>query len=107
MPGGVNGGGMPGGFRVYSTGFGGMPRGGMPRQRGAQQQQQQQQQQNPFMQLIQLLPIILLFAMSFFNMPGETATGHTGGSTYFSLTVSRFLLLLFCCYTSTIPLDSL
>ena len=98
MPGGVhfNAGGMPGGFRVYSTGFGGMPRGGMgggfggmPRQR--QQQRPQQQQQNPFFQLIQLLPILLLFLMSFFNLPGETATGHTGGSHYFSLTVSALI----------------
>ncbi len=93
MPGGVhfNAGGMPGGFRVYSTGFGGMPRGGgmggRPRQG---QQQQQQQQQHPVFQLIQLLPILLLFVFSFFNLPGESTTGHTGGSHYFSLTVSSF-----------------
>ena len=87
MPGGVHfqGGGMPGGFRVDSTGFGGMPMGGMPRQR---QRQQQQEPQSFFYQLVQLLPVLLLFAMSFFNMPGETASGHTGGSHYFSLTVS-------------------
>lgn len=92
MPGGVHfqGGGMPGGFRVYSTGFGpmgGMHMGGMPR-RGQRQQQQQQQPVNGFMQLLQLLPVLLLFAMSFFNMGGETTSNHTGGSHYFSLTVS-------------------
>eukprot|EP00559_Dactyliosolen_fragilissimus_P005480 CAMPEP_0184867964 /NCGR_PEP_ID=MMETSP0580-20130426/28546_1 /TAXON_ID=1118495 /ORGANISM="Dactyliosolen fragilissimus" /LENGTH=290 /DNA_ID=CAMNT_0027368541 /DNA_START=87 /DNA_END=960 /DNA_ORIENTATION=+ len=50
MPGGVHMSGMPGGFRVYSTGFGGMPR--QRAQRGGQGQQQQQQQAaqdaNPF-----------------------------------------------------------
>lgn len=93
MPGGVhmNRGGMPGGFRTYSTGFGGgMPRGGGQRPgQGQQQQQQPQQQQGGLGALFQLLPVLLLFAMSFFNLPGETATGHTGGSQYFSLTVSR------------------
>lgn len=88
MPGGPQGGsrGMPGGFRVYSTGFGGMPRGagGMPGQRG--QQQRQQEPQNPIMQIAQLLPVLLLFALSFFNMPGESTSGHTGGNSYFSLT---------------------
>lgn len=90
MPGGVhmNMGGMPGGFRVYSTGFGGMPRAGGFGQRHYQQQQQQQQHQSGLNALFQLLPVLLLFAMSFFNFPGETATGHTGGSPYFSLTVS-------------------
>lgn len=100
MPGGPQGGsrGMPGGFRVYSTGFGGMPRGagGMPGQRG--QQQRQQEPQNPIMQIAQLLPVLLLFALSFFNMPGESTSGHTGGNSYFSLTVSfhRFLDLALC-----------
>lgn len=90
MPGGVhmNMGGMPGGFRVYSTGFGGMPRAGGFGQRHYQQQQQQQQHQSGLNALFQLLPVLLLFAMSFFNFPGETATGHTGGSPYFSLTSS-------------------
>jgi DnaJ family protein B protein 12 len=91
MPGGVhmNMGGMPGGFRVYSTGFGGMPRGGGFGQRHYQQQQQQQQQQHHqsgLNALFQILPVLLLFAMSFFNFPGETANGRTGA--YFSLTVS-------------------
>jgi DnaJ family protein B protein 12 len=92
MPGGggmhFRAGGMPGGFRVYSTngGFGGMPRGGMPGQRG--QQQQRQEPQNPIMQLVQLLPILMLVLMSFFNLPGEQANGKTGGNQYFSLTVS-------------------
>ena len=82
MPGGVHmaGGGMPGGFRVYSTGFGGMPR--------QQRRQGQGQQQNgpDVASLIQLLPVLLLFLMSFFNFPGETATNHNGNK-YFSLTV--------------------
>jgi len=85
MPGGVNMnmGGMPGGFRVYSNGFGGARRGGaMP----GQQQQRQQEQQGGLGALFQLLPILLLFAMSFFNLPGETASNQTGNSQYFSLT---------------------
>lgn len=84
MPGGVhmNMGGMPGGFRMYSTGFGGMPHGA---RRG---QRQQAPQQTGLGALFQLLPVLLLFAMSFFNLPGENASGHTGGSQYFSLTVS-------------------
>ena len=88
MPGGVhmNRGGMPGGFRTYSTGFGGgVPRGGGQR---PGQRQQPQEQQGGVGALFQLLPVLLLFAMSFFNLPGETATNHTGGSQYFSLTVS-------------------
>lgn len=82
MPGGVhmNMGGMPGGFRVYSTGFGGMPHGA---RRG---QRQQAPQQTGLGALFQLLPVLLLFAMSFFNLPGENVSGHTGGSQYFSLT---------------------
>ena len=90
MPGGVhmNMGGMPGGFRVYSTGFGGMPRGGGFGQQRRQGQRAQPEPAAGLGALFQLLPIILLFAMSFFNLPGETATGHTGGSQYFSLTVS-------------------
>lgn len=83
MPGGVHmaGGGMPGGFRVYSTGFGGMPR--------QQRRQGQGQQQNgpDAASLIQLLPVLLLFLMSFFNFPGETANNHNGNK-YFSLTHS-------------------
>ena len=89
-PGGVhmNMGGMPGGFRVYSTGFGGRPMGGGFGGRPRQQQGQRAQEQNGLQALFQLLPILLLFAMSFFNLPGETASNHTGNSQYFSLTVS-------------------
>ena len=89
MPGGVhmNMGGMPGGFRVYSTGFGGIPRGGGFAHR--QNPPQAQEQHGGLNALFQLLPVLLLFAMSFFNFPGETGHGHTGGSPYFSLTVSR------------------
>mmetsp|Transcript_24875 Transcript_24875/g.30572 ORF Transcript_24875/g.30572 Transcript_24875/m.30572 type:complete len:444 (-) Transcript_24875:46-1377(-) len=83
MPGGVHFNAGPG-FRAYSNGFG-----GMPRQRGGPQGRPQQQQEGGgLMQLMQLLPILLLFAFSFFNsMPGETSN-HTGGSRYFSLTHS-------------------
>ncbi len=87
MPGGVhmNMGGMPGGFRVYSNGFGGMP-GGMPRRQG-QRQQQAQEPQTGFGALLQLLPVLLLFILSFFN-GAQSDNGHTGGNQYFSLTVS-------------------
>ena len=98
MPGNVNmnRGGMPGGFRTYSTGFGGMPRGGGQR---PGQGQQPQEQQGGLGALFQLLPVILLFAMSFLNLPGETTTAHTGGSQYFSLTVShRFAVENVRCY---------
>jgi len=33
------------------------------------------------------LPLLMILLLSFFNMPGDTATG-VGGSKYFSLTVS-------------------
>mmetsp|Transcript_19654 Transcript_19654/g.42313 ORF Transcript_19654/g.42313 Transcript_19654/m.42313 type:complete len:454 (+) Transcript_19654:190-1551(+) len=89
------GGGMPqgggGGVRFHSTGFGpGFAFGGMhPNMARAQQQQRQQQQQQgdsgSMGQLIQLLPLLLIMLLSFFNMPGDSATG-TGGSRYFSLT---------------------
>mmetsp|Transcript_8141 Transcript_8141/g.11731 ORF Transcript_8141/g.11731 Transcript_8141/m.11731 type:complete len:435 (+) Transcript_8141:213-1517(+) len=90
MPGGM--GGMhhgPGGFRVYTNGFGGG--GGFG---GAQFRQQQRARANPqprrepesgFQQLIQLLPLIFIMLLSFMNF-GETDHGHTGGSKYFSLT---------------------
>ena len=59
VPGGMGGMGGPG-FRVYSTGFGGMPR----QQRGGggqrRQQQQQQQQGAGFLQLLPLLFFLLL-----------------------------------------------
>ena len=93
MPPGAGGFGGPG-VRVYSTGFGpGFAFGGMngmhPNMRQQRQRQQQQQQQDPgfFGQLMQFLPLLLILVLSFFNMPGDTATG-VGGSKYFSLTVS-------------------
>lgn len=84
MPGGAHmaGGGMPGGFRVYSTGFG-----GMPRQQRRPRDQQQQQNGPDVASLLQLLPVLLLFVMSFFNFPGETASNHNGNK-FFSLTHS-------------------
>lgn len=93
MPGGVHMGGMPGGFRVYSTGFG--PGGGfggrMPRQQQRQRGQRQQQEEEPpnvFYQLINLLPLLLLLMMSFFNFGEQATTSHTGSNPYFSLTHS-------------------
>ena len=97
------GGGMhrgPGGMHFYST-FGG-PAGGFAR--AAQQQRQRQQQQRgaagpaqddpgPGLgNLIQLLPFLLIMALSFMNMTEsgtKTATSHSvGENRYFSLTVS-------------------
>lgn len=78
------------GVRVYSTGFGpGFAFGGMHPNMGRQQQQQQQQRQEggAMGQLLQFLPLLLILFLSFFNMPGDSATG-VGGSKYFSLTVS-------------------
>jgi len=57
--------------------FGGVPR----RPEG----QQQQEATGGLVQILQLLPVLLLVLMSFFNFPGDNATGHTGGSSYFSL----------------------
>ncbi len=89
MPGGVhmNMGGMPGGFRVYSTGggFGGMPRGNMPRG-GARPPPPPERA--GLTALFQLLPVLILFLLSFFGGSDQTTSGHTGGSQYFSLTVS-------------------
>lgn len=97
---GMAGMGMGGpGFRVYTSGMGGPGfafHGGMPRQRrggGAQQQRaRQQQEEEPIgggiAQLLQLLPLFILFALSFFNFPGDHGSGATGGSSYFSLTHS-------------------
>ena len=80
----MNTGGMPGGFRVYSNGFG-----GVPRQRAGGQRQQAQQEQPPgFGAILQLLPVLLLFFLSFFGGSGDSNSGKTGGSQYFSLTVS-------------------
>ena len=95
MPGGMGGGGMGGpGFRVYTSGMGpGFAFGGMhpnmQRARRQQQQQQQQQQQGPegiLAQLVQFLPLLMILFLSFFNMPGQSSGGATGGSRYFSLT---------------------
>jgi DnaJ family protein B protein 12 len=91
MPGGgIHHFGGPGGFRVYSTGFGpGFAFGGIPRRQQPQQQQQEQETGGLFAQLIQLLPLLVILFMSFFNFPGETGTGHTGGNPYFSLTQTQ------------------
>jgi hypothetical protein len=93
---GAGGGGMGPGFRVYSTGFGpgGMAFGGMhPHNRRARHQQRQQGQQPQHSEGIlgtisQLLPLILILILSFFNMSSNNDNAATGGggSRYFSLT---------------------
>lgn len=102
--GGMAGGGMPGGFHVYSNGFGGGSGGPGTsfRQQQARAQQRQQQDDSPgFGNLIQLLPFLLIMIISFFNMGGQT--GSTGNS-YFSLTVSAIMrgnvLVFLCCCVS-------
>ncbi|KAL3816984.1 hypothetical protein ACHAXA_010104 [Cyclostephanos tholiformis] len=93
------GGGMPGGggtgmggpgVRFYSTGFGpGMAFGGMhPNMRARQQQQHQRQHPEGFLgQIMQLLPILLIMLLTFYNGFGEDGgNAATGGSRYFSLT---------------------
>ncbi len=89
------GGGMGPGFRVYSTGFGpgGMAFGGMhPQMRARQQQQQRQRGQQQHAEGIlgtisQLLPLMLILMLSFFNMSSNNDSATTGGgSRYFSLT---------------------
>ena len=106
-PGG--GGGMhrgPGGFHVYSNGFGfgggGMPQGFRGQRQGPGQQQQRQQQQaqgGGFAQLLQLLPLILIMLLSFFNFNDSGGIGGGGSANmpgmnkYFSLVVSEFCLL--------------
>ena len=100
MPGGVHMGGMPGGFRVYSTGFGGGGGfgGRMPRQQQRQRGQRQQQEEEPpnlFHQLMNLLPLFLLMMMSFFNFGEQATTTQTGNNPYFSLTVCSFHHFLF------------
>jgi DnaJ homolog subfamily B member 12 len=88
--------GMGPGFHVYSTGFGpGMHfAGGMPRNRQQQQRGQQNQRQDDaslnFNMLMQLLPLILIILVSFFNSASvDTATQRSmpGENQYFSLTV--------------------
>lgn len=87
--GGMGGMGGPG-FRVYTSGFGGpgfaFHAGGMPRQRraGGQQAQQEEQSSGGFVQLLQLLPLLVLFMLSFFNS-GDSAAGNK----YFSLTPTQ------------------
>lgn len=99
MPGG---GGMhrgPGGFHVYSNGFGfgggGMPQGFRGQRQGpGQQRQQQQAQGGGFGQLLQLLPLILIMLLSFFNFneSGVSNVGSAnmpGNNKHFSLVVSQ------------------
>lgn len=103
MPGGMhmNMGGMPGGFRVYTTGFGGGRGGGFHTRTNPGGGGRPGQQEAPantaagLMQLLfQFLPVLLLFAMSFFQFPGEHHTsGHAGGNNYFRLTVSLCLCI--------------
>ena len=108
MPGGGAGGfrRAPGGFHVYTNGFGGGFGGGMPAggggfraggRRPGQQQRQQQQQEEPsgLGALIQLMPLILIMLLSFFNFNDSGGVGFAGGSArmpgmdkYFSLVVS-------------------
>ena len=105
--GGAPGGGMhrgPGGFHVYSNGFGfgggGMPQGfrGQRQGPGQQQQQQQQAQGGGFGQLIQLMPLILIMLLSFFNFNDSGGIGGGGSANmpgmnkYFSLVVSQACL---------------
>jgi DnaJ family protein B protein 12 len=95
MPAGAGGAGGPG-FRVYTNGFGGNQGFGAGARRRPQHQaggaaQEQDGGGGGLGQLMQLLPLLLLFLMSFFNMPGQDAGSsgqpqHTGGSRYFSLT---------------------
>jgi len=86
MPAGMGGMGGPG-FRVYGSGFG---PGFAAHMGGARQRQRQQEAQNAggIGQFAQLLPLLLLFVLSFFNLPGDDGSSHTGGSRYFSLTHS-------------------
>ena len=102
MPGG---GGMhrgPGGFHVYTNGFGfgggGMPQGFRGQRQGPGQQRQQQQAQGGFGQLVQLLPLILIMLLSFFNF-NDSGGVMSGGSAnmpgmnkYFSLVVRKEML---------------
>lgn len=95
-----HGGGMGPGFHVYSTGFGpGMHfAGGQPRNRQPQQQRGQRAQQEDntlnFNSLMQLLPLILIILVSFFNSssidPAQKAM--PGENQYFSLTVRLTIL---------------
>lgn len=108
MPGG--GGGMhrgPGGFHVYTNGFGfGGPQQGF--RGGRPQGQQQQREQGGFGQLLQLLPLVLIMLLSFLNYDSTGIGGSSsmpGNNRYFSLVVSTvnasriwrgFLFVLSC-----------
>jgi len=90
MNGGSGGGFGGSGFRVYSTGFGpggfAFNAGGMPRRQ--QQQQQGQRESSPFAALMQFVPILLFFLMSFFSFPDDTTSigkGTGQNNPYFSL----------------------
>lgn len=96
---GMNGGG-PGGFHVYSSGFGpGMQfRAGVPPRRrrppgtqGQEQQQQQHQEPNGLAMLFQLLPMLLIMLVSFMRFSDGDGVSHVtsmpGEYKYFSLTV--------------------
>ena len=92
------------GFRVYTTGFGpgGFYAHNVAQQRGGPQQQQQQH--TGWAQFAQLIPILVLFLMSFFSFPGTQDVG-TGGSPYFSLTQQPpFVHAL---YTKTTPVKDI
>jgi len=96
VPGGVQTAGMPGGFRVYTTGFGSSfvsSFGGIPTNRHRRghhnSQEHEAQEDRRYNMLAQLLPVLLLIFTSFFNFTGDLGTtGHAGGSSYFSLTHS-------------------
>lgn len=90
MPGG-GGGGMhrgPGGFHVYTNGFG-FGGGGNAQQGFRGGRQQQQGGGGGFGQLIQLLPLILIMLLSFFNYDssglGGGSSSMPGNNKYFSL----------------------
>jgi DnaJ homolog subfamily B member 12 len=110
---GMNGGG-PGGFHVYSSGFGpgmqfragGMPPRGRRRQPGTGPQAgQQQPEANPLAMLFQLLPMLLIMLVSFMRFNDGDGVTHVtympGENKYFSLTVrisEKFLPALDCSY---------
>jgi len=96
------------GFRVYTTGFG--PGGfhfhnaAQRQHRGAQQQQHQPQDRAGWAQIIQLIPIIALFLMSFLSIPQTQEVGSSGNP-YFSLTQTPpFVNAL---YTKTTPVKDI
>lgn len=90
------GGGGPGGVHFYSTGFGGPGmhfRAGGPRgrPRGGGRAQQQEHEAPGWSMLVQLLPILLMFLLSFSRFGSDSnaaAASMPGVDRYFSLTVS-------------------